>query len=165
MAVTYDPIATTTLTSTASSITFSSISSAYTDLRLVFVPIANNIVNQLVLNSDTGSNYSRIYIRSDGTTAASNYNTNQTLARLNTLSAPATSGNNGFYTIDIFSYGASTYKTMLMTSSQDNNGSGAVERMVNLWRSTSAVTSITLSPNSGTYGIGTIATLYGIKAA
>ena len=40
MAITYEPIATTTLSSAASSVTFSSISGSYTDLVLVITSLS-----------------------------------------------------------------------------------------------------------------------------
>ncbi len=70
-----------------------------------------------------------------------------------------------FATLDIFSYAGSTNKTSLGTQSRDNNGSGTVGQFVHLWRSTSAINSIALFPNSGNFKTGTIATLYGILKA
>jgi hypothetical protein len=67
------------------------------------------------------------------------------------------------YTVDIFSYAGSTYKTSLVTFQEDNNGSGYVGNKVGLWPSTSAITSITL--NGTNFAIGTTATLYGILKA
>ena len=63
MASTYEPIATTTLGSAASSITFSSIPATYTDLRLVLVhtPSASTGNAQMQFNSDTATNYSYTY--------------------------------------------------------------------------------------------------------
>jgi hypothetical protein len=61
MAITYEPIATTTLGTSESSVTFSSISGSYTDLVLICA--VKNTANNgdevaFQLNSDTGSNYS-----------------------------------------------------------------------------------------------------------
>ncbi len=60
MPATYEPLATTTLGSAASSVTFSSISGSYTDLVVVFSGTAGGGNSNLILtfNSDTGSNYS-----------------------------------------------------------------------------------------------------------
>jgi ethanolamine utilization microcompartment shell protein EutL len=76
MAKTYEPIATTTLGSAAASYTFSSISGSYTDLILVVdaTTTAGNRALQLVLNSDTGTNYSATYITGDGSSTASSRN-------------------------------------------------------------------------------------------
>jgi hypothetical protein len=57
MAKTYEPIATTTLSSAQSSVTFSSISGSYTDLVLVsnVSGSGGNANLRVTLNSDTGS--------------------------------------------------------------------------------------------------------------
>jgi hypothetical protein len=77
MAITYEPIATTTLSSAAATITFSSISSAYTDLRLVFVgtSVANSNNCIVTFNSDTGFNYSQTALYGTGATAGSSRQT------------------------------------------------------------------------------------------
>ena len=58
--ITYTPITSTTLGSNTASVTFSSISSAYTDLVLVVAGALDgaNWVPTLQFNSDTGTNYS-----------------------------------------------------------------------------------------------------------
>ena len=165
---TYDKIATTTLGSAASSITFSSIAASWTDLRLVFVPIgsvAGNTV-RMQLNGDTGSNYSDTSLRAEGTTASSSSNTSVTFLTLSLSGTHATIPS--LFTIDFFSYAGSTYKTALLTSGEDTNTVGRyVGRNVQMWRNTAAITSINLylSGVSQTYATGTTATLYGIKAA
>jgi hypothetical protein len=71
-------------------------------------------------------------------------------------------------TMDILSYRGSTFKTSLNTATNDKNGSGIVLRNVGLWRSTSAITSITLLDTyggGGQFDVGTTATLYGILRA
>jgi len=166
MPATYEPIATTTLGSAAASITFSSISSAYTDLRLVLV--VKNFTSStgstnigIILNSDTGSNGSTTRLIGDGSTASSNRASNNTaMCRLQTESSTTLPA---FLTWDIFSYAGSTNKTALGQSSSDLNGSGQVTRSVGLWRSTSAITSVEISGPE--MAIGTTATLYGILKA
>jgi hypothetical protein len=160
MPTTYEPIATQTLGSAAANITFTSIPATYTDLNLV-ITAGGGQVYYLRLNSDSGSNYSRTILWGEGTTASSSRSTSQTEIRMNGVS-PSTVG---FYTADVFSYAGSTNKTILFTSSEDNNGSGYVYRNVGLWRNTAAVTSILFYPSAGNLAIGTTATLYGIKNA
>lgn len=154
-------IATTTLSSAASSITFSSIPNTYTDLRVVWAGTATGgaVDFYLRFNSDTGTNYSGTYLYGDGSTAGSQKVTSETSARLSfglSSTIPTTTQ------IDIFSYAGSTYKTALSAFSNDYNGSGETRRSVHLWRSTSAITTVTLSPSSSTFAAGTTATLYGI---
>jgi hypothetical protein len=154
-------IATTTLSGNATSITFSGISSAYTDLRLVFVGTSTaNVPGEMRFNSDTSSNYSRTYLSGNGTSASSSKDSNQTYI---SMGASAITSTPMINTIDIFSYAGSTFKTCLITSSDDRNGSGTVDRQVALWRSTSAITSITLTVDlGGNFTAGTTATLWGI---
>ena len=155
-------IATTTLGSAASSITFSSIPSTYTDLRLVFVFAGNAAVNPRVrFNGDTASNYSQTAIMGDGSSAQSTRGTSQALI-YTTIYNGLASGVPGLFTMDVLSYKGSTFKTALLTGSTDSNGSGQVERDVALWRSTSAITQIDLISGSSTFNAGTTATLYGI---
>ena len=163
MPATYEKIATTTLGSAASAITFSSIPATYTDLKIIFTGSYTVASRPSVrFNSDTGTNYSFTRLWGDGTSASSGRRSNDPYLFL----AISDFSNRCFYEIDIFSYAGSTYKTALMTLSQDNNGSGNVIKQVGLWRSTSAITTIELSDyDAGTTVAGSTATLYGILKA
>jgi len=167
MATTYEKIATTTLGSASSTITFSSIAGTYTDLRLVCVYTTANfgIYTTLRFNSDSGSNYSDTYLIGDGSTASSARDTGATFIGFGAYPNGISSGQFNLVETDIFSYAGSTYKTCLIGSSLDKNGSGDVQRLVGLWRNTAAITSITIQTNGGTMSVGSTATLYGIKAA
>jgi hypothetical protein len=164
MPITYEPLATTTLGSAAASITFSTISGAYTDLVLVFFTPSNSINDDMYLqyNSDTGSNYSNTTLRGNGTTASSTRGSNTTGARFSDSSSPTTTTSNTAI-IHIMNYAnTTTYKTNI---SRSNNASTGIDAMVTLWRNTAAITSVKVYPASGNMATGTIATLYGIKAA
>ena len=164
MATTYEPIATTTLSSAAASIDFTSISGSYTDLRVVLVAASDAGASIYCrYNSDTGTNYSSTRLTGNGTAAASASQSNTAVP--NSGRMPVSSTIFGLTTIDIFSYAGSTYKTSLIASSSDQNGSGEEFLNVNLWRSTSAITAVNLVPSSGNFVIGTKATLYGITKA
>lgn len=157
-------IATTTLGSAASSITFSSIPSTYTDLRLVFV-FKNNaagiIYPGIRFNSDAGTNYSSTILYGNGASALSTYTTNYTTLWRNV--EYTTDAYPSLYTMDIQSYAGSTYKTALTTKNSDNNGSGAATREVGTWRSTAAINSISIVDDGiRLFAAGTTATLYGI---
>jgi hypothetical protein len=165
MATTYEKIATTTITSSTASITFSSIAGTYTDLRLVLLnkSVTGNNLAYVQLNSDSGTNYSSTYLYGDGSTAVSGRATSATYI------SPASSGSNvdfpQLWTIDFLSYSGSTFKTALATSTNDRNGSGYTEQTVYLWRNTSAITSIFINTIVNNFGTGTTATLYGILKA
>jgi hypothetical protein len=159
MATTYTPIATQTLGSAAASVTFSSISGTYTDLILVFN--GTESANQFVafqVNSDTGSNYSWTRMYGDGTSTFSSRGSSTTFGRLG-IGDPT----NRTLTISYFmNYSnTTTYKSVISRSNTDFVGA-----VVSLWRSTSAITSITaLTTTADTFTVGSTFTLYGIKAA
>jgi len=168
MPATYEPIATTTLTSEVANITFSSITGTYTDLRLVLVgvkPSATNVGARVQFNSDTATNYSWTYISGNGTAASSSRQTSDTSLPLITFAVITTTSPH-MGVMDIMSYSGSTNKTSLITESSDRNGSGVTARTVGLYRSTSAITSIKIFDDSArNFGVGTTATLYGILKA
>jgi hypothetical protein len=164
MATTYEKIATTTLGTAGTTITFSTIPATYTDLKVVWVGTTSSAADITVrLNSDTGSNYSQTYLDGTGTSAISGSLTSQTEIYLFPNGGTSTTIPS-YYGFDLFSYAGSTYKTMLTEGNGDKNGSGSVDRSAALWRSTSAVTTITLTSNFN-MSVGTTATLYGILKA
>ena len=164
---TYTPIATTTLGANSATITFSSISSSYTDLRVVLVGLpttANAVSCTLQFNSDTATNYSWTRLTGDGTSAASVSLASSNYISINSfLQFSSTIPN--MITADIFSYAGSTYKTVLGSAVQNFNGSGNILNMVGLWRNTTAINRIDINATGGSFATSTIATLYGIKAA
>ena len=167
MVATYEPIATTTLGSAASSIDFTSIPATFTDLRLVIIgsgSTAGTAFYGFRFNNDSGSNYSVTEIRGNGSTAGSLRYTSETQGYIDPASQIPSSIS--FGTLDVFSYAGSTYKTSLATYSADTNGSGLVEWSVNLWQSTSAINQLTvITGGAATFAAGTTATLYGILKA
>ena len=167
MPTTYEKIATTTLGSTATSITLSSIPATYTDLRLVLTPIAVGASDYnlfVQLNGSAVAEYSRTRIWGDGTTATSGSATGET--KWNLISAMGFKSTPSLWTLDIFSYAGSTFKTALSTGSTDFNGSGNSLYQVNLWRNTAAITQLEITNDiSSNFATGTTATLYGILKA
>jgi hypothetical protein len=164
MAVTYTPIATTTLGSSAASYTFSSIPSTYTDLRLIVNGVQTGTSGNpyITINSDTGTNYSITVLSGNGSTATSARSTNASFMYFgitaevrNTLIFTAT--------LDLMNYSnTSTFKTVL---SRGNNASFGADAIVGLWRNTAAISSITVDLDAGNWNTGTTFTLYGIAAA
>jgi len=170
MAITYDKIATTTLSSATGTITFSSIAASWTDLRLVITGTmtTGGYLPSFIFNSDTGTNYSYTEIYGTGSAAAA-LNASSTNYIWLGAGGAWSSTIPAFCTIDIFSYAGSTNKTCLYTYSEDRNGSGWVGKGVGLWRSTSAITTLTLrgwtDATTAQFLTGTTATLYGILKA
>ena len=157
MAATYEAIATTTLGSAQSSVTLSSIPSTYTDLLLIVNGgITSNREMLMRVNGDSGSNYSSTLLRAYGSSVGSQRESNSSSVFVGDYASdPCT-------TIFQFNnYTAGTYKTILTRISTVGNMIGA---SVGLWRSTSAINSITLF-SSYQLTSGSMLTLYGIKAA
>lgn len=148
-----------------STITFSSIPSTYDDLFLVtyaFSTTANSAM-RMRFNSDTGTNYSDVYLIGDGTSATSGLSFS---ASFNFVSALRTA-TPSVSTIQINNYSNTTNNKLSLTrNSFDENGAGQTRFHVGLYRSTSTVSSLTLYDANGyNFGAGTVFALYGIKKA
>jgi hypothetical protein len=164
---TYTPIATQTLSSATSNITFTSISSAYTDLILIVVPKTStgDYLRFRVGNGsiDTTSNYSQTDLVGNGSSAGSYKYSSNNLLSIQIESATPTAQFEANTILSLQNYSNSTtYKSMLWRT---NKASGGVEACVGLWRSTSAINTISVFTLTYDLQIGTIATLYGIAAA
>ena len=161
---TYEPIATQTLASAAASVSFTSIAATYTDIIMVATGTASTASSfYLRVNNDSATNYSFTGLQGNGT-AASSYR----LTGRSSCEAGAwwTTQNNVIINFQNYA-NTTTYKTFLSRSS---NAGNMVEADVHLWRSTSAINRIDVSPNSTfsgatTFAIGSTFTLYGIAAA
>lgn len=159
---TYTPIATTTLGSAATSYTFSSISGSYTDLVLVFAGTMSAPDDLGIrFNSDTGSNYSTTILGGNGTTAFSTRVSTQTQGYLDWAGLTTAQGN---AIVQIQNYAnTTTYKTYLSRFNQAARGTDAC---VGLWRSTAAITSVTIKAvGANNIAAGSTFTLYGIASA
>ena len=170
MPITYTPIATTTLSSASSQVTFSSITGTYTDLVLVCslgqVTTPNQGVIQVGNGSvDTGSNYSDTVLFGNGSTAGSTRNSNGTFMLAGYTAAPETASNT--YNVETHHFmnyaNTTTNKTVLHRASKASNGTDAV---VSLWRSTAAINTIKyFVTGGGNIAAGSTFTLYGILKA
>lgn len=164
MPSTYEPIASTTLESAVASTTFSSVSGNYTDLVVVINGALTSAANCFIRvgngTTDTGSNYSWTYL--EGTSAPGSGSSSNTSTG---LYAAFTQANGRFVTIfNLMSYAnTNVFKTAIMASASSTDQ--YVFRAVSLWRSTSAINTVTVLPNAGNLASGTQISLYGIKAA
>ena len=164
---TYVPIATVTLGSATSPVTFSSIPSTYTDL--ILISSANTTNAGMIdvwyrFNGDTGTNYSRTGLYGNGSSAGSFRGSNEAYGYYSYMNGTSV-GTNVFSEniLQIQNYAnATTYKTSLSRTAAQGDSAIA---LVSLWRSTSAINSISVSPASGSFNTGSTFTLYGIKAA
>ena len=159
---TYVPLATYTVTgSAAASYTFTSISGSYTDLVLIGNPnyVGGTYVYTQVGNGSvsTSALYSTTQIYGSGSVAGSTRLTGSTFAWGGT--------DNGYSTIKIHFMNYSnttTYKTWLC---RGGSAGDYVSAEVSLWRSTSAIDTIKIYPDTGNFPVGTTFALYGILGA
>ena len=163
MPKTYEPIATQTLSSTVSTVTFSSIPGTYTDLVLVSTPLTTgNTAMGARFNSDSSNIYSQTYMEAYlATPVSSSRVSGQSETGIGYSSANTTP-----YTsiAQFMNYAnTTTFKTNVSRSSA---ATVDVILYAGLYRSTAAITSITLVlSGSQSFTSGSTFTLYGIKAA
>jgi hypothetical protein len=166
MPKTYAPIARQVLTSNSSSIVFSSIPQTYTDLVLVCQPVsASDTDGALRINSDTGTNYSITSVYAQPTGVGSYRRSNATFMDYNYYASIYTTVKNQNVMHFMNYANTSTYKTVLMSPRVATQGS---EFLIGLWRSTAAISTITVGANSGfstNFVPGSTFTLYGILKA
>ena len=173
MALTYEPIATTTVDSGGTAyIEFTSIPSNFTDLKMIWsARSVDDIVNQyLRFNGNSSSVYSMKLVKAyDSNTVASEGSTNQssdTPAGYNPKSSYTANffGNSELY---IPNYSGSNNKSYSIESCAGNSSTAAYHTQFHagLWADAAAITSIRITPETGNYAQYSTATLYGIKKA
>jgi len=158
---TYTPLANITLSSTATSVTFSSISQAYRDLVLVVAPKISVPGNspQVRFNSDTGANYNVVVARGTGSATNSYAYANLNNTWITFVAVDAT-GSNAI--LNIMDYSATDkHKTMLSRSNASEYGT---DMMASRWASTAAITSVSVYCDGYTFTSGTTMALYGVAA-
>lgn len=163
---TYTPLATITLSSSASSVTFSNINQSFRDLVLVISArsTASGAGDNLgvYFNSNT-ANYSTV--RMYGTGSATGSNTAPTSARIAQIAVPAASTSElGVATLQVMDYSATDKHTTVLVRS--NNSSDQVHAAAGRWGNTAAITSIVcdLYATSANFVAGSTFSLYGIAA-
>lgn len=150
-------------------ITFSSISSAYTDLCLKISMRTDRASTidpvQIQFNGDTGSNYSYRSLWSDGGGTVNSFNSGAP-DRIDAQYAAANDTTASAFTnfeIYIPNYTSSNQKTTSYDSAHENNATtGYSVLMANLWTGTTAINSIKIDPINGNFVQYTTAYLYGI---
>jgi hypothetical protein len=157
---TYTPIASVTLSSAQSSVTFSGIPQTYTDLVLVVSTLGTTSVGEtnIRVNGDSGNNYSRTHMTGTGSTATSGRNSNIDIAIIGSYGS-----SNDVAIAHFMNYSnTTTNKTIL---ARGGGASNEVKAQVNLWRSTAAINSITVYAGAGNFNSGATFNLYGVANA
>jgi hypothetical protein len=151
-------------------VTFSSIPSTYKHLQLRWIAQDNrgtfNDSNLAMrINSDTGSTYNWHYVRGNGSTTEAIGQANKTSFDAIPVAATAAGSSFSVSVADFLDYAdTNKFKTMRLLSGQDFNGSGIAMLTSGAWRSTSAITSISIYSNlASSINQYSQFALYGIK--
>jgi hypothetical protein len=170
----YDSIATVTVgAGGASTITFSSIPSTYTHLQIRMMARSTSAgldgsYFDIRLNGDSGSNYSYHALFGNGSSASAAGLSSQTASYLQRFaSAGASSGVFGAGVLDVLDYAnTNKNKTLRTLGGFDGNSVyGSIYLTSAVWMSTSAVSSIVLTADSGGANFAQYSqfALYGVK--
>lgn len=165
MATAYVPLATLTLGGSAASVTFSSINQSYKDLVIVFEgKTAASNASRITFNGDTGANYWSARLESYASSASASNDSSLTYHKMsqfaNNLGTVSTN-----FLVNIMDYTSTNKYKSLLASTAKGSQSGGGGRQTSIqsgsWRSTAAVTSITVFTLS-TFSAGSTFSLYGI---
>ena len=162
---TFTLIASNTVSSAVSSITFSSIPATYTDLVIkMSARKANNDYDIQLKFNGSSSSYSGRYLEGNGASASSGSYSSQSQAWTANASTnnqtASTFGNSEIY---IPNYAGSNNKSWSADSVNETNGTTAYSALhAWLWSNTAAITSIELNANGSTFVQYSTFYLYGI---
>ncbi len=167
----YESIATTTVTSNVSEITFSSIPSTYTHLqfRLIVRTNRNSAEDgfRITINDDTNAaNYNAHGIYGSGTNEVA-FEVNTGVGWAGYYPTDSSSSVFGAGIMDFLDYAnTNKAKTMRHLGGYDNNSSGYIVYSSSLWTSTAAITKIKFTFDSGSsFTQYSQLALYGIKGS
>lgn len=165
------PLGAFTLSGTQATVEFTNIPQTYKHLQIKGISRTNrsdptNALDILYMqfNNDTGSNYTRHFINGDGSSASSFGEGDKTFAQMiYTFTNDAISNTFAGFVSDILDYSdTNKFKTARTLLGGDRNGAGFITLNSNLWRSTSAITSIKIYA-LGSFVANSSFALYGIK--
>lgn len=165
---TFIKIASQTLGSASSSITFSAIPSTYTDLVIkcsVRSDRASNLNSYMRLYPNGNSSSITLRALVGNGSSASSQTESAAGAYVGEINA-STSTSSTFTSVDIYlpNYSGSTNKSYSVDAVMENNATTAFASLVaNLWSNTSAITSIQLNDALGNFVANSTFTLYGIS--
>ena len=165
----YESIATTTVSTPVSSVTFSSIPSTYKHLQIRAITRGSASATDgwnANFNSDTGSNYYILHVLyGNGSSAGAYAGGTFTEVQLGDIVGSSTTANSFSASVtDILDYqDTNKNKTVRTIYGFDLNGSGTAALASGLWMNTSAINSINLTVNSGNFAQYSQFALYGIK--
>ena len=161
---TYTPLANTTVAIAAASISFSNIPATYRDLVIVMSIATNvNMNNAIRFNSDSGSNYSRVFMSGNGSTATSGTGGGGTSLQIDQTAFTGSTLGEQATVIEVMDYSATDkHKTVVIRQNRVGANSG-VDAIAGRYASTSAITSFTFIPvSTAVFSAGSRVELYGI---
>jgi len=153
-----------TTTLTGSSVTVSSISGAYTDLRIVIKNAYNSADSDLYfrLNGDTASNYQYVFINSNGSAAGQWASSSNTGVQLGFVSGSTGYNQKTAAVLDIPRYTDTSNISVISSLGAYAFGNYWNAQGYTKYNASAAITSFTLYPSGGTFSGGTIY-IYGVK--
>jgi hypothetical protein len=156
------PIYSTTLSATATSVTFSNIPSTFTDLVLVVNgSFSGTDYLNLQFNGDTTTSYSDLPFRGNGSAASAGAASSRAFIWTNT---EASANSRFMCRSNIQNYANPNINKSVLSRGDSTTGYVAVN--IGTWRKTEPITSIRVYGLSGNnFTVGSTFTIYGIKAA
>jgi hypothetical protein len=156
----------------ASSIEFTSISSSYQHLQVRIIGRGTDTANtggryiNVRFNGDSAGNYASHQLRGDGGSAdASGFVSTAQIYGQRMANGYLSTNVFGALVFDLLDYSStSKNKTYRGVGGWDSNGSGQILVTSGAWFSTSAITSIAMTLESGNWAQYSTAALYGVKA-
>jgi hypothetical protein len=158
----WTPLANITLGSATNSVTFSSISQSYKDLRLVIsggIPSDNATFR---LNGDASSVCRGVTMEGSGSASSSTTFSNSGLGYFGFGVILWYQSAGVVVTMDLLDYSATDKHKTILT--RGNNSDRAANALALRWPTTTAVTSIRLDANGSNWSSGTSFALYGVSA-
>lgn len=154
------PLANITLSSSASTVTFSSISGSYRDLIIV-ANVQGGGEFGMRFNSVSTNTYTNIGMLGNGTSALSS-----TYSPIGYLPYAYSYGNSGKlcnHIIQIFDYSATNKHKAVLSRFEESATNSSVNATAGRWASTSAITTVAFG-FGGTFAAGSTFALYGVSA-
>jgi hypothetical protein len=168
----FELISTQLISTNTASVTFTSLPTTYTHLELRYTArttqAAANDQMKILLNSDSGSNYTERLVQGNGSTATSNGFTAQGFIWPGyAMGANATASVFALGIVSFVDYLSTAKNKTVRSISGYHTTAGAIQAsqlFSSYWASTAAISSITISAN-GSFVSGSRFSLYGIRGS
>jgi len=156
----------------SSTVSFTSIPATYKHLQLRLIArggsgSSGSSYMNLTFNSVGSSVYAAHQLFGDGSSAQANAFASQSVIYVNRIAGAGTNSSTfGTVVMDILDYtSTSKNKTIRTLGGYDDNGSGRISLSSGLYQQTTAISSLTLTPEAGSFPQYSQFALYGIKGA